>query len=454
MLSKTRVTLAFALAFPLLLLGSCGNEEAQDAQVRLVNATSEYATMDLYTINSKNEQTRFIGGTPSYGASGYSGLFEGSYTFQIVGAGGSSAASSTTGSVTKQNHFAVLSYLTGGTLTTVLVPEEESAPSSGNAKLRILNGAAQEVGGVDVYVTSHACNALTNIDTPFASGVTGLQTSFGQIITTSAGTSWNICVTGTGNKIDLRLAAPSVAFANQQVSTLILTHSAGGVLLNGMLLNQQGALTPFTNSLARVRLVADAAGNGTVSATVNNVVLATDQHSPQVYDYQPITSGPLTLALSIDGTAVTTTPLTTAAGADYTLLVAGTPGAPTIALLPDDNTPSSSIAVPVKMRLVNGMNNLGVPASLTAAGTPVGTAIPFGAASTYQSLASNDGTADVQVTAAGSTLFDLPDQTLSSGGVYTVFLLGDLTVQPLAGSTMRLDRTAIPVLPPASAASF
>jgi hypothetical protein len=441
MLSKTLSALAFALTIPLLLDG-CGLDDSQDAQVRLVNATTEYDTMDLYDVNSDGESSLFVSGTASNDASAYQGLTEGSYTFRILGAGGSSAASSTSGSVTKQDHFVLVSYLSGGALTTLLLGEDEARPASGNAKLRVLNGAASEVGGIDVFVTSHECTALTDTDTAFASDVSGLQDSFGEIITSSAGTSWNLCVTGTGSKSDVRLAITGASFKDRQISTLILTRTSGGALLNGMLLEQQGALTSYANTLARVRLVADAANAGLVSATVNNVALAADQASPQIGGYQAISSGTLAMALSIGGTAVTTTPLTVDAGGDYTLLVAGTAAAPTIALLADNNTPSTSTSLPVKMRLVNGLNNLETPASTTAAGSLVASGVAFGSASAYDTLAANSGTADILVNSAGATLFQLADQTLVSGGIYTVFLLGD---SPLGtgsgGSAMSLDRS-------------
>jgi len=450
----TRAALAaLALTTPPLLLGGCGNTEAQDAQVRLVNATTEYATLDLYTVNSKNESNLFITGTPSYGASGYEGLFEGSYTFRIVGSGASAAASETTGSVTKTDHFAVVTYLTGQSVTTQVLSEEEDAPSSGNAKLRILNGATQDVGPVDVYVTSHDCSALTNTDTAFASSVSNLQSSFGEIITTSSGSTWNLCVTRAGTKTDLRLAANAVTFSNQQVSTLILTHTGGGTLLNGMLLNQQGTLTKFVNSAARLRLVADAANHSTVSATVNGVTFATNLISPVVGTYKNIPSGALTMNLAIDGNSVGSSQLTAAAGGDYTLVVAGTAGDSQVKLLTDDNTPSISTDLPVKMRLVNFLNGLVEPAALSAAGAPVGEPVTFGQATTYEALAAADASADIVVTAASLNIFELDAQSLLNGAVYTVFLIGDSTQVVGDKGKVVQDRPAIPVQPPASSAS-
>jgi hypothetical protein len=215
-----------------------------------------------------------------------------------------------------------------------------------------------------------------------------------------------------------------------------------------MLLNQQGALTAYTNSIARVRLVADAAAGGFVSGTVNGVPLAADLQSPSIGKYQAVQSGPLTLALSIGGVPITTTPLTVGAGADYTLLVAGTSAAATVALLPDNNMPSTSTVNPVKMRLVNGLNNLAAPASLTAGGSLVASNIGFGAASAYTTLAADStGTADIVISAATIQPFTILDQTLLSGGVYTVFLLGDTTVQN--GTTARCGWIARPSRLPA-----
>jgi len=261
-------------------------------------------------------------------------------------------------------------------------------------------------------------------------------------------------VTRAGTKTDLRLAANQVTFANQQISTLILTHTDGGTLLNGMLLNQQGTLTKFVNTAARLRLVADASNHSQVSATVNGITFASDLISPVVGTYKNIPSGALTMNLSIDGSSVAPTgPLTAAAGGDYTLVVAGTSGDSVVTLLADDNTPSISTDLPVKMRLVNFLNGLAEPASLSAAGAPVGDSVTFGQATTYEALATADASADIVVTAASLPIFSLDSQSLLNGAVYTVFLIGDSTQVVGDKGKMVQDRPAIPVQPPASSAS-
>ena len=442
MLSKTRAALAVAIALP--LLHACGLDDANQGKVRILNATTEYTSMDLYDVNSKNDSELLISGTASNTPSGYANIDQGSYTFNIVGAGGSSTAGSATGSVNSGDHYLVIASLTGGALQTQFLSEEETAPTSGNAKLRLYNAASSEAGAVDVYVTSHTCTALTDTDTALATAVTGLQTTFNQIIAPSSGKQWNICVTANGDKTILLLDAEGVTFTDQQISTLVMTHTSGGTLLNGLLIDQQGAMTPFDNKLARMRVVADAASSAQVAASAAGVSFPTAV-SPTVGAYVAVPSGQIATSLTIGGTALADPNLNLAAGADYTLLVAGTAAAPTVTLFADSNTASVSTSLPVKMRLVNGVNGLDAVASLTSDGTVVGDSVSFGAASGYANIASSDNAADLEATAGSTTLWSATSQTLTSGSVYTVFLLGDYTPTAVPPATpargiLRQDR--------------
>jgi hypothetical protein len=129
------------------------------------------------------------------------------------------------------------------------------------AKQRIFNAASSEVGSVDVHLRSSACSGLGSSDTALATNVTGLQDAYSGV----GAASCHVCVTAAGDKSDLRLDIPALSLASQQISTLILINSAGGVLLNG-LLNQQGGLSANANTSVRMRLAADAASSGVVSA--------------------------------------------------------------------------------------------------------------------------------------------------------------------------------------------
>jgi hypothetical protein len=414
--STSRAALALALCIP--LLHACGGA-SDDGYVRLVNASTDYSTISLY------ESGDAVGDAVASDSVGsYAGVGADTYEFDLRTAGSSSTAASVSQAVAKGDHFTLVGYVDAGTLKTAMLTDDEDKPSSGYASLRIFNAAPAVAASVDVYVTSTACASLTSADSPVATAVTGLQDGYAAVVAASTGSAWHVCVTGTGDRTDLRLDIPALTLTSQQVATLILTKTGGGVLMNGLLLDQQGALTPYANTNARLRLVADAASGGTVSASANGTTLGAGYVST-VSAWRTVSAGDLALTLSIDGVAITKTGLSLSAGGDYTLLVAGTASAPTINLLADDDSAPTSTSLPVRMKLVNGLNGATDSAMLTAGGVVVGDSVAFGAASDDANIAASSAAADLQVTSAGTTLWEVSGQTLASGSVYTVFLLGD-----------------------------
>jgi len=429
---KTWAALAVALSLP--FLNGCGNDNANDGLVRVLNATTDYASIDLYTQDSNGNDTLVVSGTDAGKVSGYNDVKRGSTLFEIKSGTSAGNASSATGTVTVDDHFALVSYITGNTLDTVFLSEEEENPSSGNAKLRILNGASTEAGSVDVYLSQNACNALSTTDTAFASAVAGptagaaFTTAYSQVTAAAAGTSWNLCVTSNGDKSNVLLDLPTFTLKAQEIATLILTRTAGGVLLNASLLDQQGALTTFSNSIARVRVVADAASLGTVSATINGISLAGDAASPSISNYVAVPSGAITGTYAINDTAINGVSLAAlSAGSDYTLFIGGTASAPTVTLIQDNNTPSTSTSLPVEARVLDGVNGINGTVTANAGGKQIGSNVAFGAASAYTAITSFTGTATLNVTIGSAVQPGQINQTFTSGGVYTILVYGDST---------------------------
>lgn len=418
MSTKTRATLALALCLP--LLHACGGA-SDDGYVRLVNATTDYSAIGVY------ESGDAVGAdVPSDTVGGYAGVGAGTYEFDLRVSGSSSTAASTASQVVaKGDHFTLVGTVDAGVVKVTTLTDDADKPSSGYASLRIFNAAPAVAASVDVYVTTTACASLTSANTPVASSVTGLQDGYASVVAASGGSAWHVCVTGAGDRTDLRLDIPSLTLASQQIATLILTKTTGGVLLNGLLLDQQGTLTSYANTSVRLRLVADAANGSVVSASANGTTLGTSYASPTVSAWRTVSAGDLALTLSIDGVAITQTGLSAAAGGDYTLLVAGSAGAPTIELLADDDSAPTTSALPVRMKLVNGLNGASGSAMLTSSGVVVGDSVAFGEASADANIAAASAAADLQVTSGGTTLWEMSGQTLAGGSVYTVFLLGD-----------------------------
>ena len=427
-------SLAVALTLP--FLHGCGNDDAQKGDVRVINATTEYSSLDLYTQNSDGSDDLVLSGTSAGTASGYSSVDRGSYTFVIKSTGAAANAATVAGTVTKTDHFSIVTYLTGGKASATFLSDNEDNPASGNAKLRIFNAATGEAPSVDVYLSTNACNALTDTDTAFASAVTGLQSAYSQVSATGSGSTWNVCVFATGDTSTLLLDIPALTLKNQEIATLILTHTSGGVLLNGAVLDQQGALTSYTSQISRIRVAADATNSQQVSVTLGGVDLTSLATSPSVNDYQTIAPGSsLTGTVTVNGTATPITSLAVAAGTDYTLLVTGDASAPVVTLIADNNTPSTSTTSTVKARVINGVNGLTGSLSATVDNKSLGNAT-LGTASSYVQIPATTGTSTVQASIVTNPA-SLVNQSFTASGVYTVFIWGDSGAPKLAISQDR-----------------
>ena len=103
--------------------------------------------------------------------------------------------------------------------------------------------------------------------------------------------------------------------------TLVLTPGRGGVLMNALLLVQQGGITRRDTSQARVRVAAGVADGGAVSASIGGTVLMGSVGSPAVGLYSLLPAGTQPVVLAVNGTPLAAPPVTLAAGADYTLLM-------------------------------------------------------------------------------------------------------------------------------------
>jgi hypothetical protein len=424
-------SLAVALTLP--FLHGCGDDDAQKGEVRIINATSEYASLDLYKQNSDGSDELIVGDTASNTASAYTSIDRGSYTFDVKGSTSAGAAVPVTGTITKTDHFSIVTYLTGTTTKTQFLTDEDTNPASNNAKLRVFNAATSEAPSVDVYLTSNDCTALAVTDTAFASAVTALQTTYTQVTApSSSGSTWNVCVFAAGDTSTLLLDIAGLKLKDQEIATLILTHTTGGVLLNGSVLDQQGAYTSYSNAIARVRVVADAAGALAVSVTAGSTQLAATAPSPSVGDYVTVPVGAFSPTITVGtGAASGFTLPAIAAGNDYTLLVTGSAGAPAAVLITDTNTPSTSTTNTVRARVINGLNGTSGAVSATVDGKSVGTA-NFGLASGYTNILPSSGTSTVHVTTTGTNPTDLINQSFSAGNVYTIFIYGDATAPVVA----------------------
>jgi Domain of unknown function (DUF4397) len=393
----------------MVLLAACGGgTDRTKAQVRLVNASSGYAQLDL-RVDDKTVQSGV-----TYGNSASYVEAEPSKSSAIFASNGATALLSFTPSTSERKYYTVLAYGPAGSLKQVTLDENQSEPDANRSLLRVVN-AAPDAGSVDVYVTGS--NDTLQASVPVQSAVA--VDSVGSFITINSGT-WRLRITGTGSKTDLRLDVPSFTLGSKGIVTLVITPSAGGVLTRALFLSQQGGITGFAATQARVRAASGLTGT---SARLGDVDLLVAGNAPTVSTYSSLSAGDQTLVVTVDGAPLSSTVKTLVAGSDYTLLLHGTAGSPQVSWIDDDNTRPTDIAQ-AKVRLLNGVSGLSGTATMTVNGAQIGAGVAAGAASGY-SLQEASTTADILVAGAGPvTLFSAADQTFLAASSYTVFVLG------------------------------
>jgi hypothetical protein len=216
------------------------------------------------------------------------------------------------------------------------------------------------------------------------------------------------------------------------------------MLVNVSLLPQQGSLTTYNNTQARIRGAVGIANGTTVNATINGANILTNATVGVIGGtYTLVASGSQPVTLNVDGAPVTVPDQTLAAGADYTFLVWSNASGTQTSLITDVNTLPASLATKSRVRLLNGMSGLADALSMLVNFQTVATGVTVGTASDSTSsqaqfASGTDNEVDVLDTNTSATLLTKTTLTLDAGGVYTMFMAGGGS-SPVNG-TLRKDR--------------
>jgi hypothetical protein len=407
-------------ALAVLTLSSCGNSTNQ-AQIRVLNVSRGYPSLDLYVNDgTTSTDTSELQAVPYETTSSYKSLNSGTYTVKFKVNGLTDTLATLSGEkYADQTHTTYIAFGASGNFGDLKISEDVANPTTGNSLVTVFNTA--EAGALDVYLTDPSA-LLTDASPTFSTVSSGSASS----ATTIQPGTYRLRVTAAGVKTDLRIDVPSITFTDQQVSSLILTSTLGGVLVNAMYLPQQGTLTKYENTQARVRAAVGIADGTTVTASIGGLAVLNSATVGIIgSSYGQITAGSAAVTLSVDGNPVTVANQTLTAGGDYTLLVWSDANGTQTSLITDDNH-VPSISADVKLRLLNGMSALGAPVTLTANFSPVAEGIAVGQASSPLEIPSGTTNYELDVSNAtnGATLLSKTAVTLQAGYVYTLFVAG------------------------------
>ena len=406
---KRRSLLAALAAAPALpILSACGGGELSDGPVslRLVNASTGYDTLDLYLDGDST-----IEGVAKATCSDIEKVGNESFSASLRSGDSGVQLFALDVEFSGEKHYTLVAYGAVGSLSMVLLTEDEDDGEEDYAKLRVFN-AASDAGVLDVLVGA----AGGSVDPVFSDVAIGKETEFIQI----AEGNKRIAVAPQSDDDDLRFDVDGVELRDGQVATLVLAPTSGGGLVSALLVTERGDVSTYENSQARLRVVAGLSGGGNprVAVSVDDVDLTTSQASATVGNYKLVTAG-ASMAITANGQSVASPSATTKAGGDYSLVVFGSATDPLALLLTDDNrAPIGTNKARIRV----------VHASFADAAATMSVDID---ADTIASAVDYGGTEDVNVAS----------QVLLDGATYTLFLLGSSDEEEPVVALLRLDNS-------------
>ena len=125
--------------------------------MRLVNATDEFGTLDLY-----ESSNRLSSGVAPFTAGSYEDLNKGAYDFSIRGGVAGATIATLSATLKKTEPMTLVAYSNAGTPALAEIDETEDEPDKGSAKLRFFNTASSDSGAIDAYLidTATSCADL------------------------------------------------------------------------------------------------------------------------------------------------------------------------------------------------------------------------------------------------------------------------------------------------------
>lgn len=418
---------ACVLIAAVVLSGCIGDSDANKAQVRLLNLSQDYSSLDMYA-----DDDRHISDVATGTTSGYAKISEDTYTIGFASHDASTKLKTFSQELKEKTHRTYVGFGRKGSFNTLEIGEDQDEPDSGDHKLVILN-ATSDAGALDVYLTG-ASEDLADAS-PVASNVEAGTTYNSGHFEIDSGT-YRVRVTGTGDTSDVRLDVSSVTFGSEGVSALVLGDTVGGVLVNAVHVPQEGTMNFLNNTMARLRAVNGvSSGNATVNANSTEIMNA--QRPNTVGNYTLVEAGSIGLSVTIGSSTLSVPNETLTAGRDYTYLLwssGSTNQTPT--LITDDNRlPTSS---KYKVRLVNAMSALADELYMSVDGQNVASALAVGQASSYSEFTATSTESEVYVDSSTiDSLYSSTSTTFAAKGVYSLFMFGDASS---ATSRLRKER--------------
>jgi len=131
---------AVALLLMGLFLGGCHSSSSGTADIRILNTSIDYSSLDLYLDNGTTN-TREIAGAASGTLGNYLGVSAGSYTVEFTSNNVQSSLKSVNENLAKNTHRTYVAYGNSGKFGTLEILEDQDQPSASYTKVQLLDAA-------------------------------------------------------------------------------------------------------------------------------------------------------------------------------------------------------------------------------------------------------------------------------------------------------------------------
>ncbi len=220
---RTRVLFCAVLGLIALASFTIGCGSSSNAKIRLVNATPDENSLDLLV------DTKSVASGVGYGAaSAYASVSSGTRHLQVEPSGTTNVLIDTSSSVGSVSNLTLISLNFSFNISSVLLTDDNSAPTSGNFKLRIFN-ASPGMGAQDVYVVTFGTD-INSVDPTFSSLGFGSAAAYS---TLTAG-DYEVFFTAPGQKF-INLDSGKLTFSAGQVRTLLALNNPAGAFMSALL---------------------------------------------------------------------------------------------------------------------------------------------------------------------------------------------------------------------------
>lgn len=221
---KKKYLLMVAAVLMATLLVGCGDDDPDTARLRIVHAAADAPNVDVL-VDGRAVATNI----PFREFTQYLEVRAGNRRLEVRPAGSATSVIDVTANLTANADFTAIAYGPVATISAAVLADNNSAPPSGQVKVRLVHGSPT-AGPVDIYVTAPNADLATTQATLTNVPFKGVS----DYLTVAAG-DYRVRITPTGTKL-VAIDSGTLSLTSGQIRTAVAVDAVNGGLPLGAIL--------------------------------------------------------------------------------------------------------------------------------------------------------------------------------------------------------------------------